>query len=73
VLTVAAFILLTPPIVAIFDVPALVFGLPVLHVYCFAVWLGAIALGGLSASRLVKMQPEYDHAGGEVRDPASDG
>ncbi len=53
VLPVAAFFLLTPPILGIFNVPALVFGIPLLHVYCFAVWLGAIACGGWLASRMV--------------------
>ena len=45
VLTVASLILLTPPILTIFDVPILVFGIPLLHIYSFAVWLVAIALG----------------------------
>ena len=33
------FFLLTPPILVIFDAPVLIFGIPLLHVYCFAVWL----------------------------------
>lgn len=52
VLTVATFILLTPPIIGIFDVPVLVFGIPLLHVYCFAVWLVAILAGARLAARL---------------------
>ncbi len=56
VLTVATLILLTPPIVTIFNVPVLVLGIPLLHVYCFAVWLAAIIAGarlarGLNATR----------------------
>ena len=42
----STFFLLTPPILSIFNAPALVFGIPLLHVYCFAVWLIAIACGG---------------------------
>ena len=33
--------------------PALVFGIPLLHVYCFAVWLIAIACGGWLARRMI--------------------
>jgi hypothetical protein len=58
VLPVAAFFLLTPPILSIFNQPALVFGIPLLHVYCFAVWLIAIAFGGWLSRRMI--------AGGEV-------
>jgi hypothetical protein len=52
VLTVATLILLTPPILTIFDVPLTVIGIPLLQVYCFAVWLAAIALGGWLAKRM---------------------
>jgi hypothetical protein len=52
VLPVVAFFLLTPPILSIFNSPALVFGIPLLHVYCFAVWLVAIACGGWLARRM---------------------
>ncbi len=53
VLPVAAFFLLTPPILSIFNQPALVFGIPLLHVYCFAVWLAAIACGGWLSRRMI--------------------
>jgi hypothetical protein len=53
VLPVAAFFLLTPPILAIFNAPTLVFGIPLLHVYCFAVWLVTIACGGWLARRMI--------------------
>ncbi len=53
VLPVVAFLLLTPPILAIFNAPVLVFGIPLLHVYCFAVWLIAIAAGGWLAQFMV--------------------
>jgi hypothetical protein len=52
VLTVGALVLLAPPILTIFDVPVLVFGIPLLHVYCFTVWLAAIACGCWLASRM---------------------
>lgn len=52
VLTVATLFLLTPPILGIFDVPVLVFGIPLLHVYSFGVWLVAIAFGGWLAMRM---------------------
>ena len=51
-LTVATFILLTPPIVTIFDVSVTVLGVPLLHVYCFAIWLAAIVAGALLAHRM---------------------
>lgn len=52
VLTVGTLVLLTPPILTIFDVPVLIFGIPMLHVYSFAVWLVAIACGGWLAIRM---------------------
>lgn len=53
VLPVVTFFLLTPPILAIFNAPVPVFGIPLLHVYCFAVWLIAIAAGGWLARRMI--------------------
>jgi hypothetical protein len=52
VLTIATFVLLTPPILGIFDVPVTLFGIPLLHIYCFAAWLAAIALGQRLALRM---------------------
>jgi hypothetical protein len=52
VLTAATLVLLTPPILTIFDVPVTIVGIPLLHVYCFATWLVAIALGGWLAARM---------------------
>jgi len=63
VLPVAAFFMLTPPILGIFNSRALVFGIPLLHVYCFAVWLVAIVCGGWLARRMVA---EGDAAAGEA-------
>ncbi len=53
VLPIVAFFLLTPPILAIFNAPVLIFGIPLLHAYCFAVWLVAIAAGGWLAQRMI--------------------
>jgi hypothetical protein len=61
-LTIAAFILLTPPVLTIFDVAVLVFGIPLLHVYCFAVWLAAIAAGALLAPRLMRADDDEQSA-----------
>jgi hypothetical protein len=63
-LTVATFVLLTPPIVTIFDVPVLVLGVPLLHVYCFAVWLAAIVAGAWLARRMEKSFAGSDEADG---------
>jgi hypothetical protein len=52
VLTIGALVLLTPPILTIFDVPVIVLGIPLLHVYSFSVWLLAIACGGWLATRM---------------------
>ena len=54
VLPVVAFLLLTPPILGLFNAPVLLFGIPLLHIYCFATWLAVIACGGWLASRLVE-------------------
>ncbi len=53
VLPIVAFFLLTPPILGIFNAKLFVFGIPLLHVYCFAVWLAAIACGGWLARRMI--------------------
>lgn len=52
VLTLLTLVLLTPPIIAIFNVPVLILGVPLLHVYCFAVWLAAIVAGARLAAGL---------------------
>ncbi len=62
VLPVIAFFLLTPPILTIFNAPMFVFGIPLLHVYCFAVWLLAIAGGGWLARRMVAEAGEAEPA-----------
>ncbi len=53
VLALATFLLLTPPVVAVFDIAVPILGMPLLHVFTFSVWVIAIVLGGLMARRLV--------------------
>jgi hypothetical protein len=65
-LAVATFLLLTPPVIAIFDIAVPVFGIPLLHFYAFAVWTGAIAVGGVIAHRLMRQaaeEPPADEGG----------
>jgi hypothetical protein len=66
-LTVLTFVLLTPPIVTIFNVPVLVLGVPLLHLYCFAVWLGAIVVGARLAARLPDDEQQGGRTGGDER------
>lgn len=49
----AAFLLLTPPILTIFEGSMRVFGIPPLYIYLFGVWLIAIAVGRHLARRLL--------------------
>jgi hypothetical protein len=56
VLAIATLVLLTPPVIAIFDVSVSVFGVPLLHIYTFAIWLAAIATGGAIARRLMRRE-----------------
>ena len=60
VLTVATLVLLTPPILTIFDVAVTVAGVPLLDAYCFAVWLLAIVLGGRLAARMEQRRRAAD-------------
>jgi hypothetical protein len=39
------------PLLAVFNVPATVFGVPLLYAYFFAAWAGLIALMALAAER----------------------
>lgn len=57
VLAVATLVLLTPPVLSIFDAPVTFLGIPLLHIYSFAVWLIAIILGAVIAGRLREDSP----------------
>ncbi len=67
VLTAVTLILLTPPILNIFDAPVYFFGIPLLHIYCFAAWLVAIICGRLLTTRMVApgAAPRVDRPPGE--------
>ena len=41
---IAGMLLLNYPVLSLFDRPLVVFGLPLLHVYLFSVWLGLIGV-----------------------------
>lgn len=44
-------VLFNPPLLAVFGVPAMLFGLPLLYLYLFAAWAALIALIGFVAER----------------------
>jgi hypothetical protein len=48
----ATLVLLTPPVIGIFDRPVLLLGIPLLHIYCYVVWLAAIGCGAWLSARL---------------------
>jgi hypothetical protein len=64
VLTLATFLLLTPPIIAIFDIAVPVFGIPLLHFYAFGVWISAIAVGSIIARRMMRAAAQEPPADG---------
>ena len=51
ILPVATAVLLLPPVLALFDTPRRLFGLPLLPLYIFAVWAAAIVLCAVAARR----------------------
>ena len=66
-LFVACFVALMPPIIALFDNPALVFGIPLSFLFIFGVWGFAIAMTALGARRGDEKAigpPEAEHGGG---------
>jgi hypothetical protein len=58
VLFVVALLAFNPPILSIFSVPDLVFGIPLLYVYIFAAWGCVIALLALNESGFATQSPE---------------
>jgi predicted tellurium resistance membrane protein TerC len=46
-----AVLLLTPPVLLIFNKPVRIFGIPALYLYLFLVWAVLIALAALAAER----------------------
>jgi hypothetical protein len=57
-LPIAAFVALTPPILWAFSQGAFVFGVPLLYLYIFLVWLLAILAGARTARRLSRLDEE---------------
>lgn len=54
VLFVVALLAFNPPILSIFSVPDLLFGIPLLYLYILVAWAGVIALLALNVSGLVE-------------------
>ena len=50
-------LLLTYPILTLFDYSILLFGIPLLFLYLFAVWVGLIGLIGLITRRALRNRP----------------
>jgi hypothetical protein len=55
-LPVAAFVLLSPPILGLFDRVTVLDGLPVIYLYLFGAWFALIALARALARRLLTLQ-----------------
>lgn len=51
-------LLFLPPYISVFDQDVAVFGVPLLHVYLFGVWLGAIVLTAALSRRLARSMEE---------------
>jgi hypothetical protein len=70
VLMVVTLILLTPPVLLIFDTPVTIAGVPLLHFYSFAVWLAAIVAGRSLAGRMKEqdLPPESTTGAGSQGD-----
>lgn len=49
---VAMVFLLMPPMLTVFDSPVLIFGIPLLHLYMFAVWFAGILATAFLSHRL---------------------
>ena len=54
VLFVVALLAFNPPVLSIFSVPELIFGIPVLYLYIFLAWGGAIALLATNVAGLIE-------------------
>ena len=56
VLFVVALLLFNPPVLSIFSVPDLLFGIPTLYLYIFVAWGGVIVLLALNVSSLIESE-----------------
>ncbi|MEX1034746.1 MAG: hypothetical protein WDZ54_02235 [Sneathiella sp.] len=50
-LFVVSLIAFVPPVISLFDVPTLIFGIPLSYLYMFGIWAGVIAMTALGARR----------------------
>ena len=56
VLFVVALLAFNPPVLSIFSVPDLLFGIPTLYLYIFVAWGGVIVLLALNVSGLIESE-----------------
>lgn len=62
-LFVAALLVFNPPLLSIFSVPDLIFGIPTLYLYIFVAWGGAVALLAASVPGLMRNAAASAHDG----------
>jgi hypothetical protein len=55
---VVGLLIFNPPILAIFDAPETVFGVPLLYAYLFAAWAALIAFAGFAIERAEPAEPD---------------
>lgn len=60
----AGIVAFTPPMLMVFDRPALLLGVPVIYLYLFAVWALLIGLAGRTAWRSRRRPPGGGRRGG---------
>lgn len=70
-LPVAGLVLFMPPYLLILSRPEELFGIPVLQIYIFAVWLGGIAVTAALSRRLVRDLTGEEDARREADKPPS--
>jgi hypothetical protein len=66
-LPVGFLLLILPPYIRVFDQPAALAGVPLLHLYVFGAWAAAIVAAGLVAHRLARRHMRPD--GGDEGEP----
>jgi len=56
ILPIIAFILLTPPILLLFNSSNLIFGIPILYIYAFSIWIILTIIGFFLTKALQKAE-----------------
>ena len=56
-------VLLSPPLLSIFDRPGTLFGIPLLYIYLFAAWAALIGLTALTSERWRRVPGHRPQAG----------